>query len=89
MTREWVLHEIRELTGAPNTAKNAYDLAVLYVLLDHMPGAENVPAVVPAVIEDERPTLDKVEKMLGEISVTTADDRRRAQDAHVVLSLLK
>lgn len=83
MTREWVQHEIRELLDAPNTAKNAYDLAVLYILLDHMAEHSQAPRVAgdgsadPAKVTQ----MDEVEKMLGEISVTTVDERRRVREA--------
>lgn len=80
MTLERVLSEIRDLEAAPFTDKNVYDLAMLYIVRDHMQTPDTAPATVLSPTVQRLSPLDQVEAAMAEICVTSSTDRRRLQE---------
>lgn len=92
MTLEWILREIKGAEAAPNSARAVYDLAALLIVRDHLRGAsastrnaELKSAAAPTrnaeIKSAAAPTLDQIEAALATITVSTEDERRRADDA--------
>lgn len=85
MTLEWVMHEIREAEAQPNSAKAVYDLAALLIVRNYLSGGKPIkpaqPAAAQSGVMDTAPTLDQVEAALSAITVTTAAERDRMEDA--------
>jgi hypothetical protein len=93
MTLERVTSEIRDLEEAPFTDKNVYDLAMLYIVRDHMQApAEHAPVpMAPIVIRDNSPKLTPLEQMeaaMSDLVITGADDRRKLQELREAARIL-
>jgi hypothetical protein len=93
MTLERVTSEIRDLEEAPFTDKNVYDLAMLYIVRDHMQApAEPAPVpMAPIVIRDNSPKLTPLEQMeaaMSDLVITGADDRRKLQELREAARIL-
>lgn len=78
MTLERVLSEIRDLEDAPFSDKNVYDLAMLYIVRDHMQATET--PTVPVMVNAHMSPLEQVESAMGELSITSIADRRKLQE---------
>lgn len=93
MTLERVMSEIRDLEEAPFTDKNVYDLAMLYIVRDHMQ-AHAAPVAVttpPLVVRDDSPKLTPLEQMeaaMSDLVITGADDRRKLQELREAARIL-
>lgn len=87
MTLEWILSEIKDLEHAPNAAKNVYDLAALIVVRNYLLEEKTESISLP---ENSRPVspIDTVEAALGNIMISSEDEKKRAQDAKTWLKII-
>lgn len=105
MTLAWIESEIEQAANGPNTAKNVYDLAMLIIARDyfleaasHQPTTETeeqrkrreaVILTSHSADLDVVPTIGQIEEALGAVSVSTPEERKRAQDAKTWASILR
>lgn len=76
----WVDEQIERVRSATATMQTARDYALLCIARDHLAAME--PRKNPhSGMLDTAPTLDQVEAALSAITVTTAADRDRMEDA--------
>lgn len=75
----WVDEQMERVRNSTATMQTARDYAALCICRDHLAAME--PRKNPSGMMDTAPTLDQVEAALGAITVTTAADRDRMEDA--------
>lgn len=76
----WVDEQIERVRTATATMQTARDYALLCIARDHLAAMEPRKKS-PAGVMDTAPTLDQVEAALSAITVTTAAERDRMEDA--------
>lgn len=75
----WVDEQLERVRTATATMQTARDYALLCICRDHLAGKE--PKRRDPSMMDTAPTLDQVEAALSAITVTTAAERDRMEDA--------
>lgn len=75
----WVDEQLERVRTATATMQTARDYALLCICRDHLAGQE--PKRRDPSMMDTAPTLDQVEAALSAITVTTASERDRMEDA--------
>lgn len=74
----WVDEQIERVRCATATMQTARDFALLCIARDHLADMDRERSRVTA---SDAPTLEQIEAALATITVTTEDERRRADDA--------
>ena len=75
----WVDEQLERVRTATATMQTARDYALLCICRDHLAGHQ--PKHRDPSMMDTAPTLDQVEAALSAITVTTAAERDRMEDA--------
>jgi hypothetical protein len=89
---EWVEEELERVRAGTCTMQTVRDYALLCIARDSLRGERfsHSPPVVPEL--DEKlgpPTLDQIERAIGEVVLSSDADRKRARDALTWVQIMR
>lgn len=89
---EWVEEELERVRAGTCTMQTVRDYALLCIARDSLRGESGRTPPPGAPEQDEKlgpPTLDQIERAIGEVVLTSDADRKRARDALTWVQIMR